>query len=217
MRSRWSIIRVAATATFILAACGTPTAPASSPTPSLAASAVVSTPTAASSAGAGAGCPTLPISLETLIELDRDVGDLTQRFGQSWPYPERARACFDGEEITFVGFVANPDGLGGLETYSLTPKWLAYSAFFVQPTQEIIDRPAFGAGPFFRVTFDPALGDPMLAFNANWVRVTGHFVDPAAATCRATGQAGATPTQEEAIAICETMFVATAIVPVDAP
>ena len=64
---------------------------------------------------------------------------------------------------------------------------------------------------------EPGQGDPTAAFAGGWVHVTGHFADAAAATCRADGPAGSTPTVEEAIAICETTFVATAIEPITAP
>jgi hypothetical protein len=55
------------------------------------------------------------------------------------------------------------------------------------------------------------------AFGGGWVHVTGHFADAAAATCRASGPAGSTPSVEEAVAICETTFLATAIEPIAAP
>ena len=49
-------------------------------------------------------------------------------------YHERARACFADTEIQFVGFVASPEGKGGVMTFSLRPEWLAYPSFHVQPS-----------------------------------------------------------------------------------
>jgi hypothetical protein len=165
-----------------------------------------------------ADCPALPITLEALIELDAERGPLAQRFDpDTTTYHERARACFADTEIEFVGFVASPEGLGGVVTFSLRPEWLAYPSFHVQPSAEILSPPNFGAGPFLSIAVEPGQGDPTAAFAGGWVHVTGHFADAAAATCRADGPAGSTPTVEEAIAICETTFVASAIEPIAAP
>jgi hypothetical protein len=171
-----------------------------------------------SASSVGAGCPTPPITLDALIQLDAERGPLAVRFDEgATVYHERARACFADTEIQFAGFVASPEGKGGVMTFSLTPEWLAYPSFHVQPSDEVLSPPAFGAGPFFSIAVEPGQGDPTAAFAGGWVRVTGHFADAAAATCRATGPAGSTPTVEEAIAICETTFVATAIEPITAP
>ena len=102
-------------------------------------------------------------------------------------------------------------------TFSLRPEWLAYPSFNVQPSDEVLSPPNFGAGPFLSIAVEPGQGDPTAAFAGGWVHVTGHFADAAAATCRADGPAGSTPTVEEAIAICETTFVASDIEPIAAP
>ena len=172
----------------------------------------------ASASLVGAACPTPPITLDALIQLDAERGPLAVRFDEgATVYHERARACFADTEIQFAGFVASPEGKGGVMTFSLSPEWLAYPSFHVQPSEEVLSPPAFGAGPFFSIAVEPGQGDPTAAFVGGWVRVTGHFADTAAATCRATGPAGSTPALEEAIAICETTFVATAIEPITAP
>jgi hypothetical protein len=152
------------------------------------------------------------------IQLDAERGPLAVRFDEgATVYHERARACFADTEIQFAGFVASPEGKGGVMTFSLSPEWLAYPSFHVQPSAEVLSPPAFGAGPFFSIAVEPGQGDPTAAFVGGWVQVTGHFADAAAQTCRATGPAGSTPSVEEAIAICETTFVATAIEPITAP
>ena len=80
----------------------------------------------ASASPAGAGCPTPPITLDALIQLDAERGPLAVRFDEgATVYHERARACFADTEIQFAGFVASPEGKGGVMTFSLSPEWLA--------------------------------------------------------------------------------------------
>ena len=66
--------------------------------------------------------------------------------------------------------------------------------------------PSFGADPF-------AVQE---RFRDQWVLISGHFDDSAAETCVATGIEGETPSPAEAIEICRSTFVLSAIGPAPA-
>ena len=76
----------------------------------------------------------------------------------------------------------------------------------------------FASGPFMSVAVSPADEASFADLDRRWVEVRGHFADPAAETCRVTDGAPPTaPTGPQAIEICMTSFVLTAIQPVPAP
>jgi hypothetical protein len=74
-------------------------------------------------------------------------------------------------------------------------------------------------GPFFPVAVPERLDARFTSFDGRWVVVTGHFNDKVAKTCVATGDPayGPVPTTEQAIAICRTAFVVTAVRPLVVP
>jgi hypothetical protein len=81
-------------------------------------------------------------------------------------------------------------------------------------TTDAVDPEAGPVGPFFPVAVSPGLETAFAALEGRWVRATGHFGDPAATTCTVgpTGtNTGAVPTPEEAVEICRTSFVLTAV------
>lgn len=160
-------------------------------------------------------CPPPPDKLAALISLDADeAGPLTAAFRPVYGvYAEVAAGCWPGDAITVVGFVAGPEGLGGVAAFEIEPAWMTSRAHFLSIT-DAVDPEAGPVGPFFPVAVSPALETAFVALEGKWVRASGHFDDPAATTCTVgpTGtNTGAVPTPEEAIEICRTSFVLTAV------
>lgn len=100
---------------------------------------------------------------------------------------------------------------------TIEPAWLlnepAGALYLRRPTGKfdpVWDR-------FLFVAVDPASGVSLDEYFQTNVRVTGHFDDPAAQTCRETGRAfGETPgPQAEAIETCRRNFVVTQVVPLE--
>ena len=172
----------------------------------------------ASASPAGAGCPMPPITLDALIQLDAERGPLAVRFDEgATVYHERARACFADTEIQFAGFVASPEGKGGVMTFSLSPEWLAcLRSTCSQATRSCRHRPSGLARSSRSRSSRDRETRPQPSSAAG---CRSRVISPDAAQRRSgtTSPAGSTPTVEEAIAICETTFVATAIEPITAP
>jgi hypothetical protein len=114
---------------------------------------------------AGAPCPGATPSIGQIVSLS--------------PY-DRA-ACFGSRDLTFRAWVIDPgEGYGGT-CEPLTPRWL-YAC--VLPDWWLAE--AKGSSHFLDGLRRPdATGD--LKGVGRWVTVTGHFDDPAAATCRLDG------------------------------
>ena len=164
-----------------------------------------------------AACPEDP-TLADVIALDRDGGPMTAAFRPLYgTYAEAALACFGNKELQFVAFVAAPEGLGGVETYRIEPLWLVGRDHWLA-VDDSMEPEGFASGPFMSVAVSPA-GEALFAdLDRRWVEVRGHFADPAAELCRVTDGAPPTaPTGPQAIEICRTSFVLTAIQPVPAP
>ena len=160
---------------------------------------------------AAGGCPELPLTLADLIALEAERGPLAE----AYPPPvgfinERARACFGHTTLRFTAFVNRPDGLGGTSAYGMRPGWFFSASLFVFTTQNELD-PGFGEGPFTGIYVPPGFGELQSKYARSWVSLTGHFMDSRASRCRATGVAGETPSQAEAIRICQSVFVLSSI------
>ena len=153
------------------------------------------------------GCPPLPVDVATLIRL----GD--------------PRACYGRTTLTFDAFVPRTWGLGGVAPPVL-PTWLdPWAGGLLQATGDL-SGPAhgYGQGPFLGVAVPPALGacgvtyeeDPAcpLAPHLNgWVRVSGHYDDPAALTCRVASTWPVPIPRADTVAACRARFVLSAIGP----
>jgi hypothetical protein len=156
-----------------------------------------------------------------LISTDAvEAGTLTQLFRPVYgTYAEAAAACWGDAEIAVAGFVAGPEGLGGVSSFTIEPLWMTSREHSLSTT-DAVDSDAGPVGPFFALAVPPSLEDGVAALVGRWVRVWGHFHDPAAETCvvaTTTPDIGAVPTAGQAIAICRTSFVLTAVEPLAAP
>ena len=172
-------------------------------------------------ATASAVCPPPPNSLAGLIATDAvNTGPLTDQFRPVYGvYAEAAAGCWGRAEITVAGFVAGPEGLGGVTPFSIEPAWMVSRAHFLSTTDSV-DPQAGPVGPFFPVAVPPSLEAEFSALDRRWVRVSGHFDDREATTCVVASSdpaLGAVPTAEQAIEICRTSFVLTVVEPSTAP
>ena len=166
-------------------------------------------------------CPPPPNMLAGLIAADAvETGPLTEQFRPVYGvYAEAAAGCWGGAESTVAGFVASPEGLGGVSPFSIEPAWMVSRAHFLSTTDSI-DPQAGPVGPFLPVAVPPSFEAEFTRLNHRWVRASGHFDDPAATSCVVTSSTpdlGAVPTAEQAIEICRTSFVLTAVDPLTTP
>jgi len=119
--------------------------------------------------------------------------------------------CFGDQPMTFRAWLTVAGGCGGFFPGTFEPAWLAApyatGAFVLSP----YEAPSGGCGSAAR---HPDLVDP--AEPQQWVIVTGHYDDPAAATCRYRPDPafpGTYVSIPKMIRACQAKFVATSVVP----
>lgn len=132
-------------------------------------------------------CPTGPIELDIVLRM-RDLARLT---------------CLGGQELTLEGTVVT--GFGGMILGTFEPGWLAGPFGFSGAIAA-----AGGACCFFY--HQPPGSEPIFPLDGDRLRLTGHFDDPAATTCRiATGDPPIPEPDELAVVYCRERFVATSV------
>ncbi|MGH2392955.1 MAG: hypothetical protein ACRDGH_05585 [Candidatus Limnocylindria bacterium] len=140
-----------------------------------------------------AACVNPPIDLVTLIFQTDSV------------------ACYGNEALTFDAILMGGPGAIDGPCVSIEPAWLGCdSAVGLVPTQ---DRNKFS--PWLLVAVDPASGVATGELIDTNVRVTGHYDDPAAQTCRFDGTYVPAPTEVDWVATCRSTFVVTSIEPLE--
>jgi hypothetical protein len=161
------------------------------------------------------------VTVGSLLDLRDEGGPLAERFRFLDPN-ERGLACFHDRPLTFVAFIGQPEGLGGVMTYWIRPEWLDVQldvARWLTPTDEEI-APGFSAGPFLEVSVEPDRLATFDSLDRQWVDVTAQFDHPAAQSCQVKEdlQPGPErPTPAELIEICRSRLVVTGVEPTDAP
>ena len=169
-----------------------------------------------------------PISLAALIAVDNPVGPLSKKYPpMTGPYSEHAFACLGGASFSVKGFVAGPEGIGGMTSFGFGPGWF-FTGWWVQPTDEVFDPkfPEYGVGPWFPIAIPPTVGDcwtgdwtkatacPFSTHLGKWVTVTGHFDDAAAKDCKVLEKLpGPAPTAKQMVEICRSIFVLESVAP----
>ena len=129
--------------------------------------------------------------------------------------------CFGDRDFVVTGYLAPPEGIGGIAN-GITPTWLGeWSGLPVVLHANVNPADTCGDDVDCSWAFLFAPKPALLPLTpARWVRLTGHFDDPVAATCRATpgyeGQDGP-ETDAQAIATCRGHFVVTKIQTVPPP
>jgi hypothetical protein len=129
------------------------------------------------------------------------------------PLIEDILSCFGERDFIVTGYLAPPWGIGGLPN-GVVPSWLGeWAGLEVVLWQK--PRPAEGCVSdtdclwMFIHAPDPAT---VPLSPERWVTLTGHFDDPLASTCRATGDGSdAVKTDAEAVETCRGHFVVTEI------
>jgi hypothetical protein len=183
----------------VWACAGTPSgsmAPSSAPKASDAPTVAWSSPTTVPTARLPASCATLETNVNVLIDMERT--------GPQDPGGDPV-ACYGDAPLTF-----DATWLGGGEADCPTapePAWLACSPFGLQAPG---DTRKVGPPELF-VAIHPS-ARPSIAFEPYaQIRVTGHFDDSAAQTCRDTrrGDAETLAPAAESIARCREEFVVT--------
>jgi hypothetical protein len=121
--------------------------------------------------------------------------------------------CFGHDALTIEGFVTGCGGCGGTSAVAGSPSWLldplGYSAFWLAGAVV----PASTGGGGFGVWIDPAHPIAIPAAGTH-VFLTGHFDDPAAATCQLVPLVRLSvplPNPGDAVATCRRSFVASKI------
>jgi hypothetical protein len=161
----------------------------SSPSPSISAP----SPSTSPSASPSADCVNPPADITSLIDAADPV------------------ACYGNAPITLDAEV-----IAGIADCPIVvePTWLSCPQTFLM----LVGETRKVGAPMLSVAVDPASGVSMGAPNTN-VRITGHFDDPAAQTCRETErppQAGGTPEPAEVtIENCRRILVVTEVVALD--
>jgi hypothetical protein len=214
MRSRVAFAALAA-ATVLVTGCVGATAPRLSPSP-----VPTSSPAVASSAPVASTAPpptTAPIptaarpSSPTACPLPVTV-DVLGGWSAAWPI-DRVVDCFGARNLQVTGYLAPAWGIGGLPN-GIVPGWLGEweglpAVLWLKP------HPVGGCFAaddcMWLFLYAPSTAGLSLSPD-RWVALTGHFDDPLAATCRATGSgAGAVTSDAQAIVECRKHFVVTGI------
>jgi hypothetical protein len=170
------------------------------PSPS---SSLIPTPTATPSATPS---PEPSASLPAYCVSEPELADLSELM---WPLTDGV-ACYGDGPLTFDASWAG-GGVADCPTMP-EPAWLACSAYSLRPVGE---TRKVGVPELF-VAVDPASSFEQPEVGSD-VRVTGHFDDPAAASCRETatvgGETPAPPT--EIVERCRRVFVVTDATPLE--
>lgn len=170
----------------------------------------LSTPVAA----AATPCPADPVTLQGLLDLAADEGPLATAYDTDpMLMSEGALACYGDRTLRFTAYVRDPGDVGWTYAYGLEPAWFRGLGLFVATT--VGQKP--GYGPITAFAIPPGLGDLQPAHVGHWVTLTGHFDDPAAQTCVASGEPGVAPTTAEAVLICRSTFVVASVARTSAP
>jgi hypothetical protein len=225
MTARTAIAELAVTAILLAGCAGVSPSPSPSPFP-------FETAVPTSSSGL-AGGPTPSASPAPTLGPDPTIAGLptsapgcvlpvtVAEFG-GWPGSpliEHILSCFGNRALVVTGYLAPAWGIGGLSN-GVTPSWLGEwdgleVVLWEQP------RPSGGCSAdgdcLWMFLFAPKPAALKLT-PERWVTLTGHFDDPLASTCRATGQGpDAVTSDAAAIATCRGHFVVTDIESVAPP
>lgn len=158
------------------------------------------------------------VTLADLLYTTGDyAGPLTLKHGDGMApmlMSDLALECYGNRTLRFTAWVRDPGVVGWESPFGLTPGWFrSAKGLFVSVAPELPP----GVTPLVALAVPPVPGDLQATYVGHWVSITGHFDDPAAVTCTATGEAGVAPTAADAVAICRSVFVVTAVSRTSAP
>lgn len=156
------------------------------------------------------------VTLDDLLYTMGDyAGPLTLKYGiDPMLVSDAALECYGNRTLRFTAWVRDPGVIGWVYPFGLKPAWFwSVDSLFVSVAAE----PPPGVTPLVALAVPPELGDLQAKHVGSWVRVTGHFDDPAAQACVPTGEPGVGPTPAEAVAICRSTFVVSSVARATAP
>jgi hypothetical protein len=123
-----------------------------------------------------------------------------------------AGECFGDTPITFTGWLTASDACGGYSPGTWDPAWLVSIGATYEIMLTPFEAPYAGCGSAARHPSLLSLPDQQ-----QWVRLTGHYDDPAAGTCHWSPDPqypGAYNDPAALVVRCQGQFVATRLVPV---
>lgn len=143
--------------------------------------------------------------------------DVLGGWSPQWPAADLV-TCVGSRELTVIGYLAPPWGVGGTSN-GLAPAWLGEwaglpSVLWLRPRNSAGCLAATDCVWMFLYAPDAAT---LPLTPDRWVRVSGHFNDPAATSCRWAGPDGDPVTDASAAAVCRQHFVVTSIADVPTP
>jgi hypothetical protein len=161
-------------------------------------------------------CPAsrrLTVAGLALLRADDYIGPVAGKYATApMVVSETGLACYGRRPLRVLALVRHPGPMGWEYLFGLAPSWFRTAeGLFVSAGRPPAEEEVVA------LAVPPALGDLQARFEGRWVTVTGHFDDPAATACVATGEAGLAPSAEEAIRICRSTFVVSAVTPAEAP
>jgi hypothetical protein len=144
-----------------------------------------------------------------------DAGPLVGRYDTDpMLMSDSALECYGRRTLRFKAYVRDPGVVGWEHPFGLKPAWFrSADGLFVSVAAELPP----GVTPLVALAVPPALGDLQAQHVGHWVVVKGHFDDPGAATCTATGEPGVAPNAADAVAICRSTFVVASVSRTEAP
>ncbi len=154
------------------------------------------------------GCPAQPLTVGELRGLWG--GEFAGFAGMTNP---RGRACYGGSSVRVIGFVDQPEGVGGTSAAGIKPAWLTEWGLLLYGASNAISTDH--ANDFYTIAIPPGLGDLNVHYARRWVVVTAHFDDRRARTCRGWGvdHVGA----KEAVRVCRSILVLSSVSLTSAP
>jgi len=161
-------------------------------------------------------CPGGPVTLALLVTMHGDPARLGTRYDTQTN--EHAVTCFGDADITVTGFVASPEGLGGVVAYTVSPAWMdtwnARGSRFLAVGDRMA-APGAAAGPFLAVAVAPDLLESFDGLAGSWVTVTGQFDAPDALGCSVHSGIGGSgvPDARDIVELCRTSFVVDRVTP----
>src|SRR5690242_4197594 len=146
-------------------------------------------------------CPAQPLAVGELTAL-WDHGGYAGFMGL---VNHNGRRCYGDADLTVVGYVDSPEGIGGVNSFVIKPLWMTMSGLMLM-SGSAADR--HGSSWFYPIAMPPRFGDLNERYHHRWVAVTAHFDDPRALTCRAEGPADTNPpSKAQAVRMCRSILV----------
>jgi hypothetical protein len=187
---------------LVLAGCAAAVLPSPSPpaSPSFAPSVV---PSPQASASPGVPMPPSPQGAASAATCFKPPPDIAVLAVQADPV-----RCYGNGPLTLDAHLVGPAQVDYV--VMVAPAWLGEPSTYLEVIGETSKN-----GPFLLAAVDPATAASLSAHLNSNVRITGHFDDPAAQTCRETGRVPGMGTPEPAagtIEHCRRTFVITHLV-----